>query len=134
MKNVLLERRSAATITRYIASACLLIAATACGSDADAAGDQSARFMVETDEILQPGGIGTFPVETASFWYRRMGLPSQMTFEGTGTLEVTRHVAQRGARRMEGRLIASGLEDSRGDRVDVEAEFAVGLSCGVESS
>ncbi|MFW6084109.1 MAG: hypothetical protein ACODAA_02750 [Gemmatimonadota bacterium] len=98
----------------------------------DAQGDESARFSAETDEILEPAETGTLPVEIASFWYRRMGLPSRMTFEGTGTLEITRHEAWQGARRMEGRLVARGLEDGRGDRVDVEARFAVGLSCGVE--
>lgn len=200
MNNLLIGRRSAATTARYMASACLLLTAAACGSDADAnasadaapagdtnaaapalalgeiesisatvtgakdttydgstadgnvepgggcsessplrigfnvldaEGDEVASLSAETDEILAPGETGTFPVQAARFWYMRFGLPSRTTFEGSGILEITRHDARRDARRMEGRLVARGLEDSRGDRVDLEARFAIGLSCGV---
>lgn len=95
-------------------------------------GTKSGRFQVVTDRILEAEETGSFPVETVSFWYARAGLPPRVTFRGPGTLDITGHDARPGARRMEGRLVARGLEDSRGDKVDVEAEFALGLSCGAE--
>jgi hypothetical protein len=98
----------------------------------DADGVQVARFQGRTDEILEAGETGSFPVHSASAWYQRMGLPSRTTFEGEGTVEITRHDARRGARLMRGLLSARGLEDSRGETVDMEVEFEVGLSCGVE--
>lgn len=91
-----------------------------------------ARFRADTKQLLEPGETGTFDVESASFWYRRTGLPSRTTFEGTGTLEITHHEARRGARRMHGRLVAGGLEDGHGDVVSIEAQFELGVSCGIE--
>ena len=98
----------------------------------DSDGNQVARFQGRTDRMLEPGQTGSFPVETATAWYKRMGLPSRMTFEGRGNIEISLHDARRGSRRMTGVLMASGLEDSRGDLIDVEVEFDVGLSCGLE--
>lgn len=98
----------------------------------DADSTYLARFRADTGQLLQPGETGTFDVERASFWYRRTGLPSRTTFEGTGTLAITRHDARRGARRMHGRLVAEGLEDGHGDVVNIEVQFELGLSCGIE--
>jgi hypothetical protein len=98
----------------------------------DADGMLVARFQGRTDEILEEGETGSFPVQSASAWYQRMGLPSRMTFQGSGTMEITRHEARRGARLLQGRLVGQGREDSRGETADMEVEFEVGLSCGAE--
>lgn len=95
-------------------------------------GVESGRFGWVTVDPVGPGVTGSFPFETASFWYPRLGAPSQTTFEGPGTLEITRHDARADARRRSGRLVARGLTDASGASVDVEVAFDLGGSCGIE--
>ena len=81
---------------------------------------------------MEPGATGTFDVEWVAYWYPGLGLPSRNTFEGSGSLEITRHDAGRtGGRRMAGRLIATGLQDIDGNGVDVDVSFDMGGSCGM---
>lgn len=88
------------------------------------------RVSWEVGSPMDPGATGTFSVESVSYWDSRMGLPSQNAFQGSGTLELTRHDAGPGPRRMTGRLVAEGLSERSGQTVDVDVSFDIGGSCG----
>lgn len=91
----------------------------------------ASRFRAITGSVIDPGQTGTFPADTVTYWYPRMGLPSQTTYTGTGALEITRHDAHPDSRRMTGRITGDDLADSRGGQVDVEVEFDLAWSCGM---
>lgn len=94
--------------------------------------DLPARFRAITEVVLEPGQTGSFRADTVTYWYPRFGLPSQTTYRGHGTLEITHHEASRDAPRLVGRIVGEGLRDSKGEAVEVEVEFDVGWSCGFE--
>jgi hypothetical protein len=60
--------------------------------------------------VIDPGHTGTFPPDSVSYWYPRMGLPSQTTYVGPGTLEITAHDARPDSRDLVGRIPAGGIE------------------------
>jgi hypothetical protein len=82
---------------------------------------------------VETGATGTFPVDSASYWYPRLGSRSRTTYWGAGSLEISRHDARPQARRMTGRLVAQGLTDSGGEAVDIDVSFDIGGSCGVSN-
>ncbi len=88
------------------------------------------RISWEVGAPMDPGATGTFSVESVSYWHSGMGLPSRHSYQGSGTLELTRHDAGPGPRRMTGRLIGTTLRQRSGHTVDVDVSFDIGGSCG----
>jgi len=96
------------------------------GSD----GTPTGAFRWTASTKVETGATGTFPVDSASYWYPRLGSRSRTTFWGGGSLEISRHDARPEARRMTGRLVAQGLTDGGGEAVDIDVSFDIGGSCG----
>lgn len=94
--------------------------------------DLPTRFRAITGVVLEPGQTGSFRADTVTYWYPRFGLPSQTTYRGHGTLEITHHEASQDAPRLVGRIVGEDMRDSKGEAVEVEVNFDVGWSCGFE--
>ncbi len=88
-------------------------------------GSSESRIRWDVGAPMEPGATGTFPVESVSYWYPDLGVPSRSSFQGSGTLDITRHEAGPGGRRMTGHLVAAGLEGPNG-QVVVELQERTG--------
>jgi len=93
-------------------------------------GTPAGAFRWTASTKVEAGATGSFPVDSASFWYPRLGSRARTTYWGSGSLEISRHDARPDARRMTGRLVAQGLEDAGGETVDLDVSFDIGGSCG----
>ncbi|MCC6219611.1 MAG: hypothetical protein IT291_00035 [Deltaproteobacteria bacterium] len=87
-----------------------------------------------TKEAIQTGQTGDIPLDWIDFSYFDEQNNS-VTYKGKGTFNISEHIGKASDRRLKGILKGTKLEGqsgAEGKNIDLEAEFDLNYSCGVE--
>lgn len=100
-----------------------------------------AYLSFSTQGAVATGAVGEFALSELKWDFGSVSpenMPPELNirvpnrFSGTGTLELTSHIASPELRRMTGVIHAEGLTNHPGQSVDIEASFGVDWSCGIQ--
>lgn len=88
---------------------------------------------VMTKDPIASGQTGPIPLDWLDVSFLTRDIDS-LFFKGQGTLDITRHDAVPGSRRMTGVMSGTGLkgsQDAAGKSLDARFEFDLNFSCGI---